>query len=121
MCVGIAVVVCAPVLFLLSTYVGIAAAVYRKKKAVYLLSSRANPEDPADQTKWDVRVVAGWMGMSLNRGKWRPADPARKNEFVFRWGPLFEDCRGERPDAEVVLDGCRCSSAGLAPPALIPP
>jgi len=92
--VGIAVVVIGPVLFLLASYIGIAAALYRKKKAVYLLSSRATPDDPAEHSKWDLQVVGSWMGMSLNRGKWRPADPSRKNEFVFRWGPLFEDCRG---------------------------
>lgn len=97
MCVGIAVVVCVPVLLLLAAYIGIAAALYRKRKAVYLLSSRAatsQQEEAAEQSKWDLRVVGGWMGMSLNRGKWRPQDPSRKNEFVFRWGPLFEDCRG---------------------------
>lgn len=94
--IGIVVVVFYPVLFLTAAYIGIAAALYRKRKAVYLLSSRASPEDSEDSTKWDKRVVAGWMGMSLNRGKWRPSDPSRKNEFVFRWGPLFEDCRGKR-------------------------
>jgi len=92
--VGIALVVCGPLLFLLAAIIGIAAAVYRKRKAVYLLSSRAPTEEAGEHSKWDLRVVAGWMGMSLNRGKWRPADPARKNVFVFRWGPLFEDCRG---------------------------
>lgn len=95
MCVGIAVVVCGPVLFLLASYIGIAAALYRKRKAVYLLSSRAPTEDPGEHSKWDMQVVGKWMGMSLNRGKWRPSDPSRKNEFVFRWGTLFEDCRGE--------------------------
>lgn len=96
MCVGIAMVVGVG-LFLLACYIGIASALGRKRKVVYLLSSRANPEDPAEHSKWDVRIVAGWMGMSLNRGKWRPLDPARKNEFVFRWGPLFEDSRGAFP------------------------
>ena len=91
--VGILVVLFYPVLFLIAAFVGIAAAVYRKRKAVYLLSSRANMEE-AEINKWDKRVVATWMGMSLNRGKWRPTDPSKKNEFVFRWGPLFEDCRG---------------------------
>ena len=92
--VGIAVVICGPVLFLLASYIGIAAALYRKRKAVYLLSSRAITEEAPDHSKWDLQVVASWMGMSLNRGKWRPADPSKKNDFVFRWGPLFEDCRG---------------------------
>lgn len=96
MCVGIAVVVIVPVLFLLAAYIGIQAALYRKRKAVYLLSSRSttSQDENPEHSKWDMRVVAGWMGMSLNRGKWRPSDPSRKNEFVFRWGPLFEDCRG---------------------------
>ena len=91
--VGILVVVFYPVLFLVASYIGLAAALYRKRKAVYLLSSRA-PADDGDVNKWDQRVVSEWMGMSLNRGKWRPTDPSKKNEFVFRWGPLFEDCRG---------------------------
>ena len=91
--VGILVVLFYPVLFLIAAFIGIAAAVYRKRKAVYLLSSRAST-DEAEVNKWDKRVVANWMGMSLNRGKWRPTDPSKKNEFVFRWGPLFEDCRG---------------------------
>lgn len=91
--VGILVVLFYPILFLIAAFIGVAAAVYRKRKAVYLLSSRANT-DEAEINKWDKRVVATWMGMSLNRGKWRPTDPSKKNEFVFRWGPLFEDCRG---------------------------
>lgn len=93
--VGIVVVVFYPALFLLASFIGIAAALYRKRKAVYLLSSRsAGNTDDGEVTKWDKSVISTWMGMSLNRGKWRPTDPSKKNEFVFRWGPLFEDCRG---------------------------
>jgi hypothetical protein len=91
--VGILVVLFYPVLFLIASFVGVAAAIYRKRKAVYLLSSRTNT-DEGETNKWDKKVVASWMGMSLNRGKWRPTDPSKKNEFVFRWGPIFEDCRG---------------------------
>lgn len=93
--VGIIVVVFYPALFLLASFIGIAAAIYRKRKAVYLLSSRSSTSvDDGEVNKWDKSVIAKWMGMSLNRGKWRPTDPSKKNEFVFRWGPLFEDCRG---------------------------
>ena len=92
--VGVAVILCGPVLFLLASYIGITAALYRKKKAIYLLSSRAASENHGEFSKWERKIVGSLMGMSLNRGKWRPADPSRKNEFVFRWGPIFEDCRG---------------------------
>ena len=93
--IGIVIIIFFPALFLVACYVGIAAAVYRKRKAVYLLSSRSSAaEEVEENSKWDKRVVAEWMGMSLNRGKWRAPDPSKKNEFVFRWGPLFEDCRG---------------------------
>jgi len=93
--IGIVIIIFFPVLFLAACYIGIAAAVYRKRKAVYLLSSRSSAaEEVEENTKWDKRVVAEWMGMSLNRGKWRAPDSSKKNEFVFRWGPLFEDCRG---------------------------
>ena len=91
--IGILVVVFYPVLFLMSSAIGIVAALYRKRKAVYLLSSSSNTED-FEVSKWDKKVISSWMGMSLNRGKWRPTDPSKKNEFVFRWGSLFEDCRG---------------------------
>ncbi len=36
-----------------------------------------------------------FLGMESYRGKWKPTDPVSRNSFVFRWGPLFEDCRGE--------------------------
>jgi len=93
--IGVVIVVFFPVLLLIASYIGIAAALYRKRKVVYLLSSRSSLEDNDNNNKWDKNVVASWMGMSLHRGKWRPVDSSKKNEFVFRWGPLFEDCRGE--------------------------
>ncbi len=91
--IGILVVVFYPVLFLVSSAIGIVTTLYRRRKAVYLLSSNSNTED-FEISKWDKKVISSWMGMSLNRGKWRPTDPSKKNEFVFRWGALFEDCRG---------------------------
>lgn len=91
--IGILVVVFYPILFMVSSAIGIVAALYKRRKAVYLLSSSSNTED-FEVSKWDKKVISSWMGMSLNRGKWRPTDPSKKNEFVFRWGALFEDCRG---------------------------
>lgn len=93
--VGITVVVCGPLLFLTASAFGIAAALYGKRKAVYLLSSRSSRQDSTQHSRWELVFVAQIMGMSLNRGKWRPPESSRKNEFVFRFGPIFEDCRGK--------------------------
>ena len=69
--IGILVVVFYPVLFLVSSAIGIVTTLYRRRKAVYLLSSNSNTED-FEISKWDKKVISSWMGMSLNRGKWRP-------------------------------------------------
>lgn len=92
--VGIAVIIFVPLLFLLACYIGIAAAIYRKRKAVYLVNRTAVEDETPSHNKWDMHFVSKYMGMNLIRGKWRPPDPSRKNAFVFRFGPLFEDCRG---------------------------
>jgi hypothetical protein len=102
--VGIAVLICMPVFFLVWAYVLVSSSLYRKQKAVYLLSRGSARSDGRATNAWDLRVVAGWMGMSLKRGKWRPMDPSKCNTFVFRWGPVFEDCRGE-------LFSFRCGAA----------
>ena len=59
-------------------------------------------------------MVRGWMGMSLARGKWRAPEPDKKNVFTFRWGPLFEDCRGEwaAPESGSLKAACR---TGIGP------
>lgn len=92
--VGITVVVCGPLLFLTASASGIAVALYRKRKTVYLLSNQYSGQNTMHYSRWELVFVAQVMGMSLNRGKWRP-ESSRKNEFVFRFGPLFEDCRGK--------------------------
>ena len=62
------------------------------------------------------------LGMEGYSGDWRPADPASGNAFVFRWGPLFEDCRGDAfalPQCSC-LPGIRRSHHGWVKPARAP-
>jgi hypothetical protein len=46
------------------------------------------------RTVWDG-VRQKLMGIKATRGKWKSAVPNHKNVFVFRWGPIFEDCAGK--------------------------
>jgi hypothetical protein len=90
-CIGVGVAVVGPVLFIGGMHLFLQKALYKKKRSAYLLTRTTRSKK---DTAWDRSVVKGWMGMSLNRGKWKNPDPIKRNDFTFRWGPVFEDCRG---------------------------
>lgn len=58
------------------------------------LSLLCSPPQSGERAGRAHDAVAACLGTAPVRGKWKPADPSRRNSYVFRWGPLFEDCRG---------------------------
>lgn len=62
-------------------------------------------------------LVAWLLGMEPTRGRWRPPEPSARNSYVFRWGPLFEDCRGERATAGTIRPHLPVARKSTAHPA----
>lgn len=60
-----------------------------------MLSLLRSPPQSGERAGRAHDAVAACLGTAPVRGKWKPADPSRRNSYVFRWGPLFEDCRGK--------------------------